>query len=87
MGTVKIFYKNDCPMCPMAKRLKDNLLEKNVDVHYYNVGTADGLAEATFYRVLALPTILVEDEMENGLGEWRGTVPKVEEVLHVVQGP
>jgi glutaredoxin len=86
MGTVKIFYKDGCPMCPMAKRLKDNLQENNVDVHYYNVETADGLAEATFYRVLALPTILVEDEMENGLGEWRGIVPKVEEVLHVVQG-
>ena len=85
MGTVKIFYKDDCPMCPMAKRLKDNLQGNNVDVHYYNVETADGLAEATFYRVMALPTIVVEDEMENGLGEWRGVVPKVDEVLHVVQ--
>jgi len=86
MGIVKIFYKDDCPMCPMAKQLKDNLIKKDIDVEYYNVGTADGLAEATFYRVLALPTILVEDEMENGLGEWRGVVPKVEEVLHAIQG-
>ncbi len=24
MGTVKIFYKDDCPLCPMAKQLKDH---------------------------------------------------------------
>jgi glutaredoxin len=84
MGIVKIFYKDDCPMCPMAKRLKDGLENSNVGVEYYNVETVDGLAEATFYRVMSLPSIFVEDEMENGLGEWRGTVPKLEEVLNVV---
>ncbi|MCX5798863.1 MAG: thioredoxin family protein [Proteobacteria bacterium] len=85
MGIVKIFYKDDCPMCPMAKRLGDNLKEKNIGVLSYNTGTAEGLAEATFYRVMALPTVVVEDEMENGLGEWRGNVPKIEEVLSAVQ--
>ncbi len=84
MGVVKIFYKDDCPMCPMAKQLKDSLKAQNVGVLDYNVGTAEGLAEATFYRVMALPTIVVEDEMENGLKEWRGNVPMIEEVLHVV---
>ena len=86
MGIVKIFYKDDCPMCPMAKQLKDTLREKNVHVSDFNVGTTDGLAEATFYRVMALPTILIEDEAENSLQEWRGSVPHVDEVLHVVQG-
>jgi len=85
MGIVKIFYKDDCPKCPMAKNLKNRLIEKNVGVHDYNVETAQGLAEATFYRVMALPTIVVEDEKENWLGEWRGDVPKIEEVLNVVQ--
>jgi glutaredoxin len=86
MGIVKIFYKDDCPMCPMAKKLKDNLQEKEVGVVDYNVETAEGLAEATFYHVMALPTVLVEDEMENWLGEWRGNVPKMEEVLSIVNG-
>jgi len=86
MGIVKIFYKDDCPMCPMAKRLKDNLKEKEVGVVDYNVETAEGLAEATFYHVMALPTVLVEDEKENWLGEWRGNVPKMEEVLNIVNG-
>ncbi len=85
MGTVKIFYKDDCPMCPMAKKLTDHLREKNITVDDFNVGTTEGLAEATFYRVMALPTILVEDEAENSLGEWRGNVPHIDEVLSAVQ--
>ncbi len=85
MGTVKIFYKDDCPMCPMAKKLKDNLREMNISVDDYNVGTTDGLAEATFYSVMALPTIVVEDDNENSVGEWRGNVPHIDEVLSAVE--
>jgi hypothetical protein len=85
MGIVKIFYKDDCPMCPAAKKLKDNLRDMNVSVDDYNVGTTDGLAEATYYRVMALPTILVEDGAENSIGEWRGNVPHIDEVLSAVQ--
>ena len=85
MGTVKIFYKDDCPKCPLAKQLKDGLMERDVNVVAYNVGTADGLAEASFYSVMSLPTVLVEDTMENGIGEWRGDVPRMEEVLTVVR--
>jgi thiol-disulfide isomerase/thioredoxin len=85
MGVVKIFYKDDCPKCPMAKKLRDSLKEQKVNVMDYNVGTADGLAEASFYSIMSLPTVLVEDAMENGVGEWRGDVPRMEEVLNAVQ--
>lgn len=85
MGVVKIFYKDDCPKCPLAKKLRDNLKEQKVNVIDYNVGTADGLAEASFYSVMSLPTVLVEDGMENGVEEWRGDVPRMEEVLNAVQ--
>lgn len=86
MNTVKIFYKDDCPMCPMAKRLKDSLIEKNINVSAYNVGTADGLAEATFYGVKALPTIIIEDEKENEIAGWRGMVPSIDEVINATKG-
>ena len=85
MGVVKIFYKDDCPKCPLAKELRDRLKEQKVNVLDYNVGTADGLAEASFYSVMSLPTVVVEDGMENGIGEWRGEVPRMEEVLNTVQ--
>jgi thiol-disulfide isomerase/thioredoxin len=83
-GVVKIFYKDDCPKCPMAKQLRDKLKEEKVKVLLYNVDTADGLAEASFYSVMSLPTVLVEDAMENGVGEWRGDVPRMEEVLSAI---
>ncbi|HBE44524.1 MAG TPA: hypothetical protein DDW17_03480 [Deltaproteobacteria bacterium] len=86
MGIVKIFYKDSCPMCPMAKKLKESLIEKDVGVVDFNVETVEGLAEATFYHVKAVPTVLVEDEKENWLGEWRGNVPHIEEVLTLVNG-
>jgi thiol-disulfide isomerase/thioredoxin len=84
MGVVKIFYKDDCAKCPMAKELRDRLKENNINVFAYNIGTADGLAEASFYGVLSVPTVLVEDATENSLGEWRGDVPRMEEVLSAV---
>ncbi len=85
MGIVKIFYKDDCPRCPDAKRLRDRLASENVNVLDFNVGTAKGLAEAAYYRVMAVPTVVVEDEQENGLGEWRGNVPELDEVLDAVR--
>jgi len=84
MEIIKIFYKDDCPMCPNAKSLQKGLQKHNVNTLSYNVGTAEGLAEATYYRVMALPTIVIEDEEENLLKEWRGSVPKMEEVLSIV---
>jgi len=47
----------------------------------YDVGTAEGLAEATFLRVLATPTILITEE-ETVIAAWRGIVPDEDEVLH-----
>ncbi|HOJ15930.1 MAG TPA: thioredoxin family protein [Syntrophorhabdaceae bacterium] len=86
MNTVKIFYKDDCPMCPMAKKLRDSLIKKEIIVSEYNVETADGLAEAAFHDVMALPTIIIEDDNENELNCWRGMVPKVEEIINALKG-
>lgn len=83
--TVKIFYKDNCPLCPVAKNLRDRLKKRDVNVLDFNVGTADGLAEATFNRVIALPTVLVQDTAEHDIGEWRGNVPDIEEVLQAVK--
>lgn len=86
MNTVKIFYKDDCPLCPMAKRLKDRLRKKEIKVSEYNVETASGLAEAAFYGIKALPTIIIEDEYENEIAGWRGRVPKIEDIVKMVKG-
>jgi hypothetical protein len=47
----------------------------------YDVGTAEGLAEAAFHRALATPAILIVEE-EVVIAAWRGVVPDEDEVLH-----
>jgi len=49
-------------------------------VLHYDLDTADGLAEASFYGVLSAPSLIIEDEEETEVIGWRGTVPTLEEV-------
>lgn len=84
MTTVKIFTKKQCPRCPQAKQLGSELEQDGYRVVYYDVETADGLAEATFFGVQATPTIIVEDEGENVLAEFRGQVPARAELLKLI---
>jgi len=81
MKTVTIFTSDSCPRCPTAKELGARLQRRDVPVTYYDVATAEGLAEATFYHVLATPAILII-EQETVIAAWRGVVPEEDEVLH-----
>lgn len=68
---VKLFVKEDCPKCPAAKRACEGL--QNVSV--YDVGSIDGLAEASFYGIMATPTVLVVDSSGREIAAWRGEAP------------
>lgn len=68
---VKLFVKDDCPRCPAAKHALDGL----DGVLIYNVDEIDGLAEASFYSILATPSALVVDADGNEIESWRGVVP------------
>ncbi len=82
MKTVQIFTSSACPRCPAAKDLAGRLKEKGVSVRAHDVGTAEGLAEAVFHRVLTTPAILIIEE-DSAIAAWRGGVPEDEdEVLH-----
>lgn len=83
---VKIFVKDNCPKCPMAKKLFEDLKAQNVDAASYNVETAEGLGEASFYQVMSTPSVIVEGPGEQLVGLWRGSVPKIEEVMQLVSG-
>jgi protein-disulfide isomerase len=84
MPTVKIFIKKQCPRCPQAKQLGSEIEQDGGSVVCYDVETAEGLAEATFFGVQATPTIIVEDDGENILAEFRGQVPSREELLQLI---
>ncbi len=76
---VKLFIKQDCPRCPAAKQACEGL--SNVSI--YDVGLIDGLAEASFYGIMATPTILVLDSTGHEVAGWRGEAPRISE-LHSV---
>ncbi len=68
---IKLFVKDDCPKCPAAKHACEGLTGLEV----YDVGDVDGLAEASFYSVMATPSILVVDASGKEIASWRGEVP------------
>lgn len=80
MGTVKVFVKDGCYKCPSAKEVGAVLTKEGLDVLYYDLGTADGLAEASYYSILSTPTMIVEDQDENYLADFRGIVPTPQQV-------
>ena len=80
MGAVKIFTKKQCPKCPAAQEIGNHLKKEGVMVIDYDLETVDGLAEAAFYGVMSTPTIIVEDEEDNEVMAWRGTVPTPQEI-------
>lgn len=69
--TIKLFVKDDCPRCPAAKKACEGIL----GVEVYDVGQVDGLAEASFYGVLATPSVVVLDTDGREVVSWRGAVP------------
>jgi hypothetical protein len=70
---IKLFVKRDCPRCPAAK----HAVETFDDVEVFDVDDIEGLAEASFYSILATPTTLVVDSSGNEIESWRGEVPDV----------
>lgn len=79
---VKLFVKDDCPRCPIAKHACEGLDA----VETYDLSSIDGLAEAAFYGVLATPTILVFDESGTEVAGWRGEPPDRATLVECVAG-
>ncbi len=77
--TVKLFVKADCPRCPAAKHACEGLDSLEI----FDVGSVEGLAEASYHSVLATPTILVLDNGGAELAAWRGN-PPTRTALHAV---
>ena len=84
MGKVKVFLKDSCYKCPSAKEVGAILKKDGLEVLYYDLDTVDGLAEASFYGVLATPTMIVEDKEENALADFRGIVPTPQQVKEIL---
>ena len=95
---IEAFYKDKCPRCPQAKVLADRLKKEGFLVKeymlredYFDVSAEDVplatvcLAEQQFHGIKATPTLLVVDEQDRELAEWRGIIPSYEEITKEYQ--
>jgi len=87
MPKLKVFTKKDCPNCPKAKLLGDEVAkEGKMEVEFYDVEQADGLAEAQLYSVLATPTVVLcaDGSDEEEIKSWRGEPPSNKDEVYNV---
>jgi ribonucleoside-triphosphate reductase len=57
-----LFYRSNCPNCPPVKAFMERV---SVQGRQVNVDTAEGIAEAAAYSILAAPTVLFFDKAGN----------------------
>ncbi len=74
--TVKLFWKEDCPKCPAAKKTVAGL----DGIEYYSLDESDGLAEAAFYSVMSTPSLVISDDEGTEVVSFRGEIPSVSEL-------
>jgi len=72
---LKVFTKKDCPNCPPAKEVAQQLEAEGVTVEYYDVDEVDGMTEGSFYMVMATPTTILVDDHGKEIESWRGKPP------------
>ncbi|MFA5797308.1 MAG: thioredoxin family protein [Candidatus Woesearchaeota archaeon] len=81
---IKVFIQPSCPKCPAAKKVISQVEHKTM-VEYHDIQTADGLAEALDYGVMATPSVVVLDEEKNVVKEWNGVSPTLEEMNAILK--
>ncbi|MBN2231822.1 MAG: thioredoxin family protein [Deltaproteobacteria bacterium] len=83
---LKVFVQDACPRCPAAKDLAADIAAAGGTVNIFDTGAAAGLAEASFFGIMATPSLLVVDNDDRVVGAWRGTVPGRDEVDRLLRG-
>jgi len=79
MLEINVYTKEGCELCGHTKRKLDVLLKRwgrdgDVKLTYWDLETADGLAEAAFNEVYLTPTTVVSRDGET-LARWEAEVP------------
>jgi len=74
---LKLFTKKDCPNCPSAKKILKEVEDSGIPVEYYDSDDVDGLAEGSFYMIMATPSTLLVDDSGVEIDSWRGQDPDV----------
>jgi hypothetical protein len=69
---IKLFVREECPLCPAAIRACEGF----AGVEVYDLDHADGFAEAVSYGVISTPSVLVVDSEGREVAGWRGSAPE-----------
>lgn len=78
---LKVFSQPGCAKCPAAEKLAQEIeKEGKIRVEWFDVSQVDGLAEASFYSVLATPGLILVDDQGQEVVGWRGEVPQEREL-------
>lgn len=81
---LKFFYQKDCAKCELAHKVLNEIEKRGVWVSSYDQNDGDGRAEGAYHLVMATPTILLVDENDKEIAEWRGVVPTLEDLIREI---
>lgn len=71
---IKMFVIGTCGECQKARELYEQIKALGFDIQLHDTGTAGGLAEASFYGVTQVPTLLFKNDGGDVVG-WHGSIP------------
>lgn len=64
MVELKVFTLPNCPNCPAAKKIVEEVARKHgVAYREIDIGTPDGQLEGLMYQVTSTPSIAIDDEV------------------------
>ena len=80
---LKIFTQSACPNCPPAKKLGRQLEKETPElkVEWFDTGEVEGMAEGAFYQVMGTPTLILIDDQDKLVKDWRSEVPDLKELV------
>lgn len=88
---LKLFTQPTCGKCPAAKallrqfKIHPAIGGTKFKIEEYDITTVDGLAEASFYSVMATPTIFLCNDSGKVIKDWRGEVPFLTEITKLLK--
>lgn len=87
MIIIELFYSQNCPYCPTAKKMVEesskeieNTFKENVIINEINVGTKTGREKAKLYQIQGVPTIVI-----NGVVSFMGLPPSTQALVREIR--
>ena len=87
---LEIYGKQGCDLCHSARRKIGHLLNKwsmgdEVEVKFMDTDTVDGAAEADFFDVFEIPSVLIKESKDEVLARWDGEAPPSDELKESIE--